>query len=263
MDEPSRVDCQGRSWMRKGIWLAAAVVVLLSGGIAMSSPAVQAADNRVAMKDQLKYDPAEITIPAGSAIVFHNDGSIQHDAKAEDGSFGTPLLDPGAEKSVTFTKTGDIKFFCSVEGHKSAGMTGVVHVTAAGSTPTTAVTSSTTTTTAAATGATTTTAPGQTTTTTRAGANAAGQSTTTTTAPAAGGATSTTQAPSVTPTSAPEGGGSTATTAAASPEEAEAGHASEGAQKKNEKNNPVGIAFALVSTLLLMGIAGKLLASKP
>ncbi|MCA1846847.1 MAG: hypothetical protein LC792_27355, partial [Actinobacteria bacterium] len=252
----------GRSWMRKGMWLAAAVVVLLSGATVLSGPSVKAADNRVAMKDQLRYDPSEITVPVNTAVVFHNDGSIQHDAKAEDGSFDTPLLDPGAEKSVTFTKTGDIKFYCSVEGHKSAGMTGVVHVTPAGSTPTTVA--ATTTTAAAGGGTTPTTVAGQTTTTTRAGASAAGQSTTTTTLPAAGGATSTTQAPSLTPTSAPEGAGATGTTTAAgNPEEAAAGHGSEGANNKKEKNSPIGIVFASVSTLLLVAIAGKLLASKP
>jgi plastocyanin len=244
--------------MRKGIWSAAAFVVLLSGATLLSGPTVQAADNRVAMKDQLKYDPPDITVPVNSAVVFYNAGSIQHDAKAEDGSFDTPLLDPGGEKSVTFTKPGDIKFYCSVEGHKSAGMTGVVHVTAGGSTPTTAAT---TTTTAPAGGTTPTTAGGTTTTTAKA-APGSGASTTTTTAPA-NGATTTTLAPAATPTSAPETAGeSTATTAAgqAGGEEAAEGGAP---KKEKEKNSPIGIAFASVSTLLLAAIAGKLLASKP
>ena len=246
--------------MRKGMWLAAAVVVLLSAaGAALTVSAAVAAGNTVTMKD-LYFEPADISVAVNTPVVFHNgSGSIEHDAKAEDGSFSTALLKPGTEQTVTLTKVGDIKYYCTVEGHRSAGMEATIHVTAAGATPPPAAASTTTTT--AATATTATTAAGQTTTTTRAGANAAGQSTTTTTAPVAGGATSTTQAPSVTPTSAPEGG-STATTAAA-PEQAEAGHASEGAQKKKEKNNPVGIAFAAVSTVLLMGIAGKLLASKP
>jgi len=252
--------------MRKGMWSAPALIVLLSGATVMWGPTVQAADNRVGMKDSLKFDPADITVPVNSPVVFHNDGSIQHDAKAEDGSFSTPLLDPGAEKAITFTKAGDFKYYCSVEGHKSAGMFGVVHVAGAGSTPTTAATTPTT---AAPTATTATTAPaaGATTTTTaKAGAGTA-SSTTTTTAAAAAGATTTTLAPAVTPTSAPEAAGeSTATTAAgAGGEEAAAeDHASQGgAHNKKGKSNPVGIAFAAVSTLLLTAIAGKLLASKP
>jgi plastocyanin len=239
------------------MWSAAALVVLLSGATVLWGPSVQAADNpRVAMKDQLKYDPADISVTVNSAVVFYNAGSIQHDAKAEDGSFDTPLLDPGAEKSVTFTKPGDFKFYCSVEGHKSAGMTGVVHVTAAGSTPTTVAT---TTTTAPAGGTTPTTAGGTTTTTAKAAPSGAS---TTTTAPPANGATTTTLAPAATPTSAPE---ATATTAAgqAGGEQAADHNAEGGAHKKEKKkNSPIGIAFASVSTLLLAAIAGKLLASK-
>ncbi|HEV8626111.1 MAG TPA: plastocyanin/azurin family copper-binding protein [Acidimicrobiia bacterium] len=246
--------------MRKGMWLAAAFVVLLSGATVLWGPTVQAADNRVAMKDQLKYDPADITVPVNSAVVFYNAGSIQHDAKAEDGSFDTPLLDPGNEKAVTFTKPGDFKYYCSVEGHRSAGMTGVVHVTTGGSTPTTAAT---TTTTAASTATTAATVPGQAATTTTTAKAAAGASSTTTTTAAANGTTTTTLASSA----PPAGAGETTTTTAAAPaggEEAAADHNADGGShnKKHEKNSPIGIAFASVSTLLLAAIAGKLLASK-
>ena len=41
-------------------------------------------------------------------------------------------------------------------------------------------------------------------------------------------------------------------------------YASEGGQEKKEekKNSPIGIAFASVSTVLLVAIAGKMLGSK-
>ena len=250
--------------MRKGIWSAAAVVGLLSAAsVFVIGPGVRAADTKVTMKDQLIFEPADITVPVGGSVVWHNDGGIQHDAKAEDGSFSIPMVDPGKDSQpVSFKTPGDFQYYCTVPGHKSAGMVGTVHVGAASTTPTTVAP---TTTTQPAGGATTTTAPGQTTTTTRAGASGAGQSTTTTTAPAAGGATSTTLAPAATPTSAPESaGGSAAANAAAPGSEEAAADSSEGAQDhKKVKNSPIGIAFAAVSTLLLVGIAGKLLASKP
>jgi hypothetical protein len=78
--------------------------------------------------------------------------------------------------------------------------------------------------------------------------------------------TSTTQAASTTPTSAPETAGVTSTTTAPTAgegAEAAAGddHASEHKDEK-QKNSPLGIAFAAISTVLLIAISGKLLASK-
>ena len=255
--------------MRKGMWSAAAFVVLSSGAALLWVPTVQAADNPpVGMKDQLSYDPEVITVPVDTVVVFRNDGNIQHDAKAVDNSFSTPLLDPGKEHSVTVRGTPgvDIKYFCSVSGHRSAGMEGTIRLVAAGPTPSppapTPTPGESTTTTAKA-------VPGQPATTTTTAKAAAGTgASTTTTAAAASGATTTTLAPSGTPTSGSETAGETTTTTAAAHngggEEAAADdHASEGAGKKDKKkSSPIGIAFAAVSTLLLTAIAGKLLASK-
>jgi len=255
--------------MRKGMWSAAALIGLLAGaGMLLGVPAeVSAADGRVVMNDQLKFDPSEITVAAGTKVVWHNDGYVQHDVTADNGSFDSKgLIDRGGEFSFTFSTPGDFTYFCSP--HKDAGMKGVVHVTGAGGGATNTTAATTPTTTPAPGATTTSSAPapaGGTTTTTRPGATASGQSTTTTTAPAAGGVTSTTQAASVTPTSASENAGNSSGAATAgSAEQAGADHGSEeAAEKKNEKSSPIGIAFAAVSTLLLAAIAGKLLASKP
>ena len=241
--------------MRKGMWSAAALVLLSSGAALLCGPTVQAADNpRVEMVD-LAFQPEDIPVPVNTPVVFHNNsGSIQHDAKADNNSFSTPLLDPGKEHSVTITGApGDvITYFCTVEGHKSAGMKGTIRVVAAGSTPNPPPS---------------TPAPGETTTTT-AKAVPGQPATTTTTAKVApttagNGATTTTLAPSVTPTSALDTAGETTTTTAAAQgggEEAAADHGS--TKEKKKKNSPIGIAFASVSTLLLAAVAGKLLASK-
>ena len=244
--------------MRKGMWLAAAFVVALSG-----TGALAADNNTVTMKD-LYFEPADITVAVNTPVVFHNGSdSSPHDAKAEDNSFSTPMLGPGKEQTVTLSKVGDVTYYCTVPGHKSAGMVGTIHVTAAGGS--TASTAATTATTQPGTATTATTPAGQTTTTTAKAASGGASSTTTTTAGT--GVTATTQAPSVTPTSAPDAaaGGSSATGAAgqAGGEEAADHSSGGGAHKKKEKSSPIGIAFAAVSTVLLTGIAGKLLASKP
>jgi plastocyanin len=255
--------------MRKRLWSGAASVVLLAAApILFSSPTVQAAET-VTMgsssnPNAFVFAPAEITVPVGTTVVWRNLSDIPHDATARNNSFASPQLTKGQDFSFTFKTPGEIPYFCSVSGHEEAGMTGVIRVTGGGGTPTTVATTPPSP--GGSPGTTATTAPGQaaTTTTTRAGSAGGTSSTTTTTAGA--GATSTTQAPSVTPTSGPDTAGETTTTTAAAhggEESAATDHASEGgSEKKKKKNSPIGMAFASVSTVLLAGIAGKLLASK-
>jgi plastocyanin len=244
--------------MRKALWSAAALIALLSGATLTWAPRARAADASVEIgKDnKFKYEPAEISVPVNSKVDWTNKSAIQHDVKADSGLFKSELLNKDQTYSFTFTTPGEFRYVCTVSGHEDAGMVGVVKVTG-GAPATTATTApgATTTTTAPVAGSTTTT-------TAKA---ATGGSTTTTTA--GGGTTSTTQAPSVTPTSAPETGGVTTTTTAAPTgggEEAAAdGHGGEESKSEgNDKSSPLGIAFASVSTLLLLGISGKLLASK-
>src|SRR2546429_9292763 len=126
--------------MRKRIWSAAATVVLVSGaGVLLQATGGMAADNRVAMVEgnqndlsTYKSQPIDITVPAGSTVVWHNDGQQPHTATANDGSFASPYLTNGKEFSFTFKTPGDVQYYC--EPHVSYGMKGVVHVLGA-STP--------------------------------------------------------------------------------------------------------------------------------
>jgi plastocyanin len=252
--------------MRKGMSSAAAAfVVLLSGaGVFLGIPRATAADSQVKMVEgsssdytTWKFAPEEITVPVGSTVVWHNDGSQQHTATAEDKSFASPYLNKGQDFQFKFAAPGDFKYYC--EPHKALGMVGVIHVTGA-STPTTPATTATTQPASSATTATTAVGSASTTTTTaKAGS---GSPTTTTATTAAGGSTTTTLASALTPTSAPDSASSTTTTTTA------AGSSGEGAQaahegSKNDKSSPVGIAFAAVATLLLGAVSVRLLASKP
>jgi plastocyanin len=246
--------------MRRKMWSVAALVVLTSGAaLAIGIPGVRAADtvNMVEGPGDVtktwKFEPASITIAAGSSVVWHNSGEQAHTATGK--GFDTGDVGRGKDsKPIPFPTAGTFDYICTPH----PWMKGTIVVT--GGAPSTAATTPTT---QAGTATTATTAAGATTTTTAKAA--AGASSTTTTA-AANGATTTTLAAGVTPTSAPEVAETTTTTAAAhgSGEEAAADdHSSEGGhEKKEKKNSPIGIAFASVSTVLLAAIAGKLLASK-
>jgi nitrite reductase (NO-forming) len=76
-------------------------------------------------------DPAAIEVPAGTTVVMNvvNVGAAPHDLVFE-GLGGTSMLDPGASEQITvgpFTTTTE--GWCTVPGHREAGMTMDVVVT--------------------------------------------------------------------------------------------------------------------------------------
>lgn len=263
--------------MREARWSAAAFVLLLSGAVVgLAGPAVRAADTVTMGSDAepfaLKFFPAEVTVPVGSTIKWENKGDLQHDVVAQNGSFKSPLLNKGQTFEFKFTTPGDFPYICTP--HEDAGMKGVVKVVGGSAPPPAPAPAGTPTTRAAAAAApgsstTTTARPGQPTTTTTAAAaaanNAAGSGgTTTTTAGVADPGVTTSSGPATTPTSAPDVAGETTTTTGHGTEEAAAGgdHASRGGAEEKKKSSPLGIAFAGISTVILTGITGKLLASR-
>src|SRR5436309_7219855 len=192
--------------MHKGIWSTAIAVVLLSVGTLVGGYLwAGAATNSVSMVEgpgdpttDWKFDPADITVTAGTTVTWHNSGKQPHTVSADDGSFASSYISPGSDFAHAFPAAGNFAYHC--EPHP--WMKAVVHVTG-GSAATTTAPGVTTTKPATATTATTAPAAGATTTTAKPGAS----STTTTTAAGAAGATTTTTAAAA--------GGTTATTAAA------------------------------------------------
>jgi len=255
--------------MRKALWSSAALAVLLSSLSAPWWATAEAATSEVTMgsaaePNAFKFFPAEISVPVGTTVRWTNMSDIPHDAAARSGAFKSEQLMKNDTFEYTFTTAGDFPYICTVSGHEAAGMVALVKVTGGGSTPTSAAPPATTPP-GGGTTPTTTAAPGSSTTNTTSKAVAGGPTTTTT---AGLGVTSTTQAASTTPTSAPESAGVTSTTASATApaegaESAADDHASEGgSEKKHAESSPLGIAFAGISTVLLMGISGKLLTAK-
>lgn len=113
-------------------------------GVIVVEPGDQPADtNRVQAVDearegkQLSFEPAELTVPAGSTVQFANVGGKPHTMTAEDGTFDTGRVDPGAEdgrfagSNVTFTvdTPGTFAYVCQVH---PAAMRGVLTVVDAG-----------------------------------------------------------------------------------------------------------------------------------
>ena len=84
--------------------------------------------------DKLRFDPPELSVPAGTTLLVANVGGKPHTLTADDGSFDTGIVDPGAEggrfagknASVTLNQAGTFKFHCEIH---PAAMKGVVTVT--------------------------------------------------------------------------------------------------------------------------------------
>jgi plastocyanin len=93
---------------------AIAVVILVT-----AAPAL-AADTTVIKVGHNRLDPREITVKAGSTVVFLNEEEMPggHTIVADDGSFESPGLAKGQKWSHTFEKPGTYTFI--IKEHPSA-----------------------------------------------------------------------------------------------------------------------------------------------
>jgi plastocyanin len=79
--------------------------------------------------DVLRFDPAELTVKSGSTLLLANIGGKPHTLTADDGSFDTGVVTPGAEggrfagsnATVTLTKPGTFAFHCEVHPQAMKG----------------------------------------------------------------------------------------------------------------------------------------------
>ncbi len=72
------------------------------------------------------FDPSSITVKVGTTVTWRNNGQQVHDIHARDGSFDSPLLNPGNTFTFTFTKPGLYRYYCIP--HEGDGMIGQVEV---------------------------------------------------------------------------------------------------------------------------------------
>jgi plastocyanin len=81
----------------------------------------------------LAFDQKDASASAGSVTIdFDNQQSLQHDVKIEDSSGqelgGTDLVSSGTATATVDLQPGSYTFFCSVPGHREAGMEGTLTV---------------------------------------------------------------------------------------------------------------------------------------
>lgn len=126
----------------RALALLAAAAPLAAGSVLLSGTAsarpAQTKDGEVKTTAQLKFDPASLTVAAGTKVTWTNDDGGFHTVTGGDAGTADPAspignhpLDAkGKTVSVTFDKPGTYKYFC--QPHAGLGMTGEIVVTAAG-----------------------------------------------------------------------------------------------------------------------------------
>jgi plastocyanin len=68
------------------------------------------------MIDNFTFEPAQLTIKAGTAVIWKNRDDIPHTVVSA-GKFRSKTLDTDDSYSFTFTAAGDYTYFCSLHPH--------------------------------------------------------------------------------------------------------------------------------------------------
>jgi plastocyanin len=83
------------------------------GGGSPTTTAAAAAGNAVSIAN-FAFSPASITVKVGDQVTWTNNDSTTHTVTADDNSFSSGDLAPGATFSFTFTKAGTFPYHCSI-----------------------------------------------------------------------------------------------------------------------------------------------------
>src|SRR5919199_5091029 len=62
------------------------------------------------------FNPGELHVAPGQTVVWTNNGEFAHTVTADDGSFDSSLLDPGAQFIMEFDTPGVYAYYCQPHG---------------------------------------------------------------------------------------------------------------------------------------------------
>jgi plastocyanin len=97
---------------RSSVWRRYRALLIVAA-LAVSTWPVRAADMEVNI-DNFAFTPKELTVKAGTTIVFRNRDDIPHSVVGSKGEFHSKALDTDDSFSFTFTKAGTYDYSCGL-----------------------------------------------------------------------------------------------------------------------------------------------------
>jgi plastocyanin len=124
------------------MWPLLAALGMVGGLVVLGPPAAAPAAEgaQVFMVDNepdltnWHFDPAEITVPAGTTVAWVNKGKEEHTVTADDKSFDSGMKRPGASWQRAFPKPGRYTYYCAPHPWMKGAVRVVGTATAAGRT---------------------------------------------------------------------------------------------------------------------------------
>lgn len=98
-----------RMVLRAALTSAATLVMMARTGRAAS-----AAEPVPVSIANFTFSPADLTVAAGTTVVWTNHDDIPHTVASTDGAFRSHALDTDDSFSFTFEKAGSYRYFCSL-----------------------------------------------------------------------------------------------------------------------------------------------------
>src|SRR5581483_7022633 len=98
------------------------MVALMSPVAAASPTLAQGTQQTINMGDNF-FDPISATVAPGTTVTWMNNGTVEHTVNADNGSFVSPLMEPGDTFSQTLNAPGVYTYFCDIHSEMSATLT--------------------------------------------------------------------------------------------------------------------------------------------
>jgi plastocyanin len=107
---------RGYRWMRAGALATALIVVALGLG----ARSVAAQESAAVSIVDFAFQPASVELATGGTVTWTNTGQAPHTVTADDGSFDSGTLSPGATFSQTFATAGTFTYHCNIHPQMTA-----------------------------------------------------------------------------------------------------------------------------------------------
>jgi plastocyanin len=77
-------------------------------------PAFAGPEKRIAMIEQMQFSPQSLEVRQGDEVVWKNHDLIPHNVSADNGSFRSPVIQPGGSWTFKAIEKGNFPYICSL-----------------------------------------------------------------------------------------------------------------------------------------------------